>query len=326
MKSKAITKLIFLLFTSILALSGCCKEEKVVILDEGNKYKNISSTTQQGANIFEKSLNAKIKLNKHEQDVLNKLKKKGHLYIATRDKITVYEPQKNGTIKGFHYNLIKYIASEMGVKLKIKKVSFSDYFNKNGKLPKNVKTDNSVVYTPDLIKNVDLYVDVITILPWRDELLDFIQITPVKQIVVTRKNGKIDNNEGLKGKKIAMQMASSYATRAQKIEKDLGIKFNFLEVNETGDMPVAVAEGKADVTFQDSDMALLTVSKHKNLTLCYPVTDTQYLGWAVRKGNGALKGLIEKYIKYAKDKGVLDKLFKQRYGMTLIEYLKLIKA
>ncbi len=326
MKLKNVLKLFMSVFVLSVLFSSCCKQEKVVILDEGNKYKNTSFTTNSGANMFNTVKATKIELSEREKQALEKLKSKGKLYIAIRKKIAVYEPQSNGRIAGFHYNLIKYIAKKMGVKLKIKLVSFSDYFKKDGKIPKNVKTDDSIVYNPDLINKVDLYVDVITILPWRSRLLNFIRVTPVKQIVVTRKGEKIQNNDELKGKKIAMQMASSYATRVQKIEKELGAKFNFIEVKETGDMPVAVANKKADVTVQDSDMALMMAKKLKNLTLCYPITDTQYVGWAVKKNNQAMRSLIEKYINNARNTGKLDELFKGQYGMTLIEYLRLIKA
>jgi len=187
-----------------------------------------------------------------------------------------------------------------------------------------VKSDPNFSYTPDLIRNVDLYVDVLTSLKWRKKILRFIDIVPVKQMVLTKKGIRINSFQDLKGKVISVQPDSSYHANMMKIEKETGLKFNYYYVDETGDMPEALLIGKADVTFQDSNLCLKLLSKHKELSINMPASKVEYTGWAVRKGNEDFASILEKYILYIRKTGVFEDIWEREFKLSYREYLELI--
>ncbi len=74
-----------------------------------------------------------------ELEFINKLQDKGYITIATRDSNTVYKQMSDGNIEGFHYNLVKMFSEHINVDLKVKVISFNDYFRHNGEIPEGVK-------------------------------------------------------------------------------------------------------------------------------------------------------------------------------------------
>ncbi len=132
-----------------------------------------------------------IDFTEDELEFINKLQDKGYITIATRDSNTVYKQMSDGNIEGFHYNLVKMFSEHINVDLKVKVISFNDYFRHNGEIPEGVKTDSTIVYKPDLFDEVDIYCDNMTILPWRQRLMTFVELIPVKVLAITRKGEEI---------------------------------------------------------------------------------------------------------------------------------------
>jgi len=265
-----------------------------------------------------------INFTKIEREYISKLKKKKILKIASREKKTVYEPQKDGTAKGFNYLLVKSFTDYLGIELEVKTVSFSDYFNKDGKTPEIAKTEINYSYTPDLIKEVDLYVDSITILPWREKLLRFVKIIPTMQLIITRKGEKIKTLEELKGKLIAVTPQTSYAERLKEIEIQLNTKFKYFETATTDLMMEAVANKKADLTLRDSNRVIYLIKSGKQLSVNIPASEVQYLAWALKKDDETLASILEKYIEYAEKNGIMNKFWVTNYEISLQEYKKLL--
>ena len=108
------------------------------------------------------------------------------------------------------------------------------------------------------------------------------------------------------------------------IKKVYNIDFNCMTINDFDLMDSMVSEGKADFTVYDSDRAFTALNNYQNLTILWPISELQLMGWAINKENKILKGILVKYIKYAQENAILDKYWKLSYGVTFVEYLKVL--
>jgi membrane-bound lytic murein transglycosylase MltF len=259
-----------------------------------------------------------------EFDYIKALNRKGSIKIATKVSSTVYSPQKNGSTTGFHYNVLKEFADLAKIKLDIQMVTWNDYFYKKGEDLEKVKTNPSYSYAPTLIDNVDLYLDGFTVLPWREKMFDIVKYVPSRQMLISRIDNIPKQISALNNKVFAVVKHSSMEQALEKIKSTKHIGFTYINPNSFDDLDKMVSEGKADFTVYDSDRALVALEKYKNLTIAWPIGELEITGWAINKKNKVFKGILDKYIKYAQENAILDKYWKQAYGVTFVEYLKVL--
>ncbi|MBN2122887.1 MAG: transporter substrate-binding domain-containing protein [Deltaproteobacteria bacterium] len=257
-----------------------------------------------------------------ERAYLAALRETGKITIATRISDHVYFPKEDGTIEGFYYKMAKALAECIGVDLEVRVVKWADYFSKDGNFPSRVRTDRDFVYTPDLIKEVDIYVDAFTLYPWREKILGLIKLFPIKTMAVTRKGEELADIEGLCKRTLAVQPQSTYADTFREIEKKLGTTFAYLEVETFFDGLEAVSEGRADVTCMDSHDAWIV--RYENLTLSIPLSDIQHICWMVKKDNVLLSSVIKKFFFYTQESGLFDRYWVEAYKIPFYRYLKII--
>jgi hypothetical protein len=84
-----------------------------------------------------------------------------------------------------------------------------------------------------------------------------------------------------------------------------------------------VYESKVDYTVYDSERAFSALKRFDNLTIAWPIFKCR--AWGINKNNKLLKGMLAKYIRYAQENVVLDKYWKRSYGVTFIEYLRILQ-
>ena len=82
-------------------------------------------------------------------------------------------------------------------------------------------------------------------------------------------------------------------------------------------------------TVMDSDNALWSV-RHalKNSKVAFTVGTIDEIGWAFRKEDKDLQAVVRKLFETQKSnvKSPLNKLWKKNYGVTLIQFKRLVKA
>lgn len=272
-----------------------------------------------------KSFLTETEFTSEERAYIEGLREKKILVVATRELDSVYEVDENGLVSGFNFLLLEQFANDLSVQLEPVIVNFSDYFGVGGIIPDEIKTNPNYVYTPDLFSEVDIYCDVITVLPWREKLIRFIKIVPVRQIAITRTGEELETLNDLYGKEIALKPDTSYESRLHEIENELNLHFIYYYVDATSDQQKAVSEGLADVSIQDSNLAIKEIRKYDNLSMSIPITEIQEQGWGVSREAELLESILNKYIQYAKRTGIMDKLWEDEYEITLFEYLKLLE-
>jgi len=255
---------------------------------------------------------------------IKQLNHKGSLKVATKISSAIYQPHKDGSVTGFHYSVLKEFADLAKIELDIELVSWNDYFYKEGEDIEKVKVDPNYSYVPTLIERVDLYLDGITRLAWREKMFDIVKFVPTRQMIVSRFDNKPTQASALNNKTCAMVKNSSMEENLKKIKRQNQIDFSCLYTEDFNAMDKMVSEGQADFTVFDSDRAFSAVATYKNLTIAWPISEPQIMGWAINKKNRLLKGILDKYIKYAHESAILDKYWKRSYGVTFVEYMNVL--
>ncbi len=308
-------KMMMIMFIFVLVFSGCTQPEV-------NDVKMDEPTTQ---TLDKKpSIVDELDLTDKEAAYLEALQNGGVLKIASREIETVLN-SSNGDYKGFNYNTIRKFADDVGVDLDVTIVdNIEVFFYKDGVFDETVKTDPNVVYKPDLFEDVDIYVDTLTQIPWREKLMDFIGFTPIRELVIHQPDIDIENIYDMNDKTVAVQSVSSYMSTFTDIEQTYGIRLRYVYVDTIFDALTAVDEKRADFTIMDSNRAFLEAKKLSNIEVGIPVTDVKFVGWAVSKDTPELTSILTKYMDVLIDRGIINDLWLTDYDISFYEYYTLI--
>jgi membrane-bound lytic murein transglycosylase MltF len=261
---------------------------------------------------------------KEELAYIRLLNKKGSIKVATQISSAVYFPNKEGSITGFQYLVLKEFADLAKIDIDIKLVSWNDYFHKDGEDLEKAKLDPNYSYVPSLIEDVELYMDGITELPWREKMFNIVTYIPSRQMIVSRVDDKPEQISELNNKTCVMVNNTSMALNLLKLKDDYQIDFNCISITDFDMMDKMVAESKVDFTVYDSDRAFASLKNFDNLTILWPVSEIQMIGWAINKKNKLLKTILDKYISYAQENSILDKHWKRSYGVSFIDYMNIL--
>lgn len=309
-------KILCLILIFIISITGCENQKETIIISNDSQDNTANNSS---SHVLDN-----INLNQSERSTIEKIQSKGYISIAVRPVSTVYE--KSGpNITGYNYELIENLAKELNVDIKVTVVNnISDYFKTNGSVPDDIFINNAYSYTPDLFEDVDIYVDTITRLKWRENLINFITFVPIKEMTFHNKNITIQSKSDLTDKKIAIQKESSYYTTVMELQEQMNVKFDLLLVDSIEDTLTMVDSGEADVALMDSNRLFLEVKNYENIQVGPPLTDVKYVGWAVQKGNDGLSSLLEKYINETIDMGLLNEYWLNNYAISFYDYYTLI--
>ena len=201
---------------------------------------------------------------------------------------------------------------------------WNDYFYKKDEDLARAKLDPNYSYVPSLIEHVDLYIDGITALAWREQMFDIVKYVPSRQMLVSRVVNKPEQISELNNKSCVTVSDTSMERNLNKIKKTNNIDFNCITIKSFDLMDKMVSEGQVDFTVYDSDRAFAALKNFENLTILWPISELQLMGWAINKKNKTLKSILDKYIKYAQENAILDKYWKLSYGVTFVDYLKVL--
>ncbi len=298
----------------LLIASGCGTDN----VSTSNNMDEIHSETEP------ESIVSTLDLTDSEQNYISKLKERGVLKAAIREVASVYR-EENGFGIGFNYSAIRGFTDDIGIDLELQIVdSIEAYFRKNGLFKESVKSNDDLVYNPDLFEEVDVYTDMLTQLPWREKLMDFIGFIPIRELSIYRSDQKISSVYDLNNKTIAVQSASSYTNTFEDVEKQYGLNFNYYYTDTIQESLNAVNDGFADITIMDSNRAFMEAKQYPDLEIGIPLSDVKFVGWAVSRENNALKSILEKYLNALIDSGEINELWLIDYDISFYEYYKLI--
>lgn len=267
---------------------------------------------QQDKKLTEKNEVNPIVINSVDRD-LDDIKKDGVLRALVVYSSTSYFLYR-GQAMGFEYEILKKLASDLGLKLEL--VISEDLDNQFQVLNRG---------------NVDLIAHGMTITnqrKWEVDFTEYLYLT--KQVLVQKKpdnyramhwseiqNHLVKDPIDLIGDTVSIRYNSAYWERVQSLSNEIGGKIHVDTLDSqlsTGEIIDMVADGKIKYTIADENLAKINASYRPILDINVPFSFTQRIAWVTRKKAKNFKAKLDEWIK--KERKTLN------YRITYNKYFK----
>ncbi len=224
--------------------------------------------------------------------------------------------------------LASEFAKFLNLKIKKSKVDWNQLFSNDGQIPEDYRTNPAVQYTPDALKTNDIICGTMYELDWRKKFFDYAGIVQISDLLIVRRNIKkgINGFEDLKGLTIAFLDNSTYETEINIINEEIGGGIKLLPVKSEKEALKVLTQSKADGLIAVSYLALSYLKRFRNLKLAFPVAEPQSVGWILKKGNDELSEEVRNFFETIKGDGTLDRIFREKYGISYSTYLEIINS
>jgi len=240
---------------------------------------------------------------------LHKIIKAGQITIITRNTPHCYYLYRDEPM-GFEYELAREFAEYLGVELKINLAE-----NWEGMIPELNDGAGALIAAG------------MTITPRRQNQVSFSNgYMDIQQHLIAHRNSpKIKSLAELSGKKIHVREATAYQERLEELQQQ-GMELTIELHNDlpTEELIQQVAQGEIGLTIADSNIALLSRRHYPSAIMAHPISDLQYLGWAVHPEARQLKAKINSFFKIIKENGRFDEIYNKYYSdITSFDYVDL---
>ena len=207
------------------------------------------------------------------------------LIMVTEASFAPYEYYSDGKIVGVDVDIASEIAKEMGKKLVVKDVAFDSIIHevKSGKADIGVA---GISFSEERAKQVDFSVN----------------YTTSKQVVIVRKNSKINDVSEINNKRIAVQLGSVadlYVSEGYDNKNIIRQKKYLAAIQDLKD-------NKVDCVVMDDLPAKQIVSENNDIRILDEALAEDNYGIIVDKGNTELLEVINRVINRLKEEGKID--------------------
>lgn len=220
---------------------------------------------------------------------LDGIRKEGKLRVVVDYNFTNYFVYR-GKPMGFKYEMLRELARELDLKLEFV-----------------VSNDLEETFRGLETGRFDLAAKNLTVTQERNKRVDFTQhISQTRQVLVQRRQAdksgsrelQVNSQLELAGKTITVQKHTSFVTRLQDIEEEIGSNIVIVEDSVAGveQLISMVASGEIDYTVCDENVANLYAKNYNNLDVAVPVSFRQNIAWAVRKDAIRLKEYLDNWL------------------------------
>ena len=241
---------------------------------------------------------------------LEGIRRTGKLVLITDNNAHSYYTYRDQAM-GFEYELAKTLADRLGVDLEVRTPGW------DGLIPALEKGRG------------DLVAASLTITDKRRSRVDFSDpyLTIRQHIIHHRDNRSVRTLEDLAGQTIHVRRNSSYHERLLQLRQEgLDIEVVLHTNVPTEELIRQVAEEEIAYTVADSNVARLNRRYYPAIKIGFPIAEEQSLGWAVRKGNGSLLAVINRFWKTVKTDGTFEKLYQKYYASVhQFDYVDLVR-
>lgn len=250
----------------------------------------------------------------------NAIRKRGSLIAVVDNSSTGYFIYR-GRPMGYEYDLLKRLADDLDVSLKIK-----------------LTADIEQAFDMLNAGEADLMAYHLTVTKERAQRVAFTDAhTEVRQVLIQRKpdnwrklkvheleNALIRNTLDLVGKEVYSRKGSSYSARLLNLSEEIGGDIIILEQTgqtDTEELIQRVARGEIDYTVADEDVGLINATYYPNIDAKTPISFPQRIAWAMRKNAPQLRDTVNYWlesIKASPDFNVIyNRYFKNRKSQNL---------
>jgi membrane-bound lytic murein transglycosylase F len=244
-----------------------------------------------------------------KKGTIERIREAGNITVITRNNAHCYYTYRDNPM-GFEYDLAKAFSEYLGVKLKVITPAWLEL----------IDALNS--------GEGDFIAASMTITPSREQLVDFSdEYLAIQQHVIIHNNSRIDDLEDLEGETIHVRRGTSYEERLNELRAEgVGIKVQLHEDMPTEELIRMISEREIGVTIADSNVALLNRRYYPDVRVAFPIEEQQSLGWAVKKGEVALRLKINEFLDKIKEDGTFAKIYEKYYAnVEIFDYVDLKK-
>jgi membrane-bound lytic murein transglycosylase MltF len=191
------------------------------------------------------------------------------------------------------------------------------------------RTRRGEAYTPKLLAEgtCDCIAAPITRMPWREKLMGIVNLFPSRTVVVIRKEDAqhYTSERNLAGKKAAILKSSSFQSwlESQNQTRYLADPVAMVLVPTLIVAREMVLAKEVDFTLMDADGAMAIIAQeYPSLAVAFPVGELESIGWGFCREDDLLQDAAREFFKLqiADTDSSFNKLWKERYGMTLVEF------
>ena len=247
---------------------------------------------------------------------LETIKKTGQLTAAFTKK----------SYDGIHRELALAFADHLNVDLVTKIIPWKDVFCISGHFPEEVISNPTVAYDPDIFNDCDIICNSISILPWRQKLMNFVSAFKVTELLLSPKNNRFTHYEDLKNKRITFLENTTFETHIQRINEQIGGGITMMPMRTTQECYQNVLEQKADALILDSDNALLFMKKQSGFEISFPVGPIMKCGWGIQKSNIHLQKELQNFFDGLIGTTEMNAFFVKYFGVNHETYDKIVQA
>jgi ABC-type amino acid transport substrate-binding protein len=247
------------------------------------------------------------------------------LRVATVHIKGTFEESPDGRRSGLDYDMAVDLARVLGLKLDVTvPQDLRRFFSRDGVLPADVETNAAITYTPDLLREVDLYIGPFTILPWRERLMSMVALFPMQNFLAGRRGEEIASVTDLNGKRLAVLKDSMQDNLLHNLSAAQGLHLQYVYVRPEDDLFTVVAEKKADYTLDGALFFAQNRIRMNGLSLSPFPSDPVRVGWAMKKTEPVLASLVRKYFDKVQADGSFSRWFEAANGTTFADYLSVL--
>lgn len=224
------------------------------------------------------------------------------LIVALRDREMVYREKGE---KQFNHALAEEFARYLGVKfVPVITPYFAKYWeNEEGIVIKERS------YTPAWFKQFDIAAEILTPMDWRLNKIDIIPFLPDANIIIARKETRLNSVDDLKSLRGVTLEKSSYVD----ILGEYGVTDFYYRNVDT--IVSDIINKKADYGIWGN--SVYSLPQFPDLEVKLILGDIEMIGWGIKKNRPLLRQKIIEFLSDKRKSGLLDKLFKKQTGMTL---------
>ncbi len=229
-----------------------------------------------------------------QDNSLTEVKANGKLVIATDDTYPPLEWNQDGTIIGFDIDVMTEICERIGVEA---------HFESS-------KWDG--LLTGLAGKQYDAVISTMNITPERQKQADFVEYARWAQVIVTApSNTAISGLDDLKGKHIAVQVATTSENIARDIEDSTVSCFESFDTTF-----MELVNERVDAIIVDEPVAMYYQAKDPDAFAIVGIAqEKEPVGIALRKQSDSLKDAISEALQDMESDGTYDEIYQEWFGI-----------
>jgi membrane-bound lytic murein transglycosylase F len=232
------------------------------------------------------------------RDALEVIEERKEITVLTVNNANCYYTYRDRPM-GFEYDLAKAFSSYLGVRLKVVASSWQELYAK-------LKSGEGDFIAANLSFS------------WSQRgLVDFSDgyLVVKQRIIIHKDNSQIKKLEDLNGRTIHVRRGSAYEETLKELRgKKWDIRIQKYEDMPTEELIRKVADKEIEITIADSHIAMLNRRYNPDLKIAFSIGRPRILSWAVRRGDKALLGKINEFLRKIKQDGTFESIYEKYYG------------